>query len=1218
MAKKTPKWTPEQEKAIHHINGGAIVTAGAGSGKTAVLTKRVIERICNSKNPVDPSKIAVVTFTEKAAGELKSRLSQMMKAEIAERPAESAFLRSQNIKLKSAKISTISSFCFSLLRENIELTDLSAGFTVLDETKVQLMKYTICEAMLEEFYSCCTKAEKEILLTVFLDKNDRRLINFIITLYNKMTNLVAPEEWMSECETHRNTINAANVAAIKAARCYENLTNAVKELHNGINEADIGEKNSAATVKQAVIDNCEEFISYIENYADSIHLNDDKASGQIYVQSLPCKTACPTSNPIHPLREKLINSFKEYIDAAYRNSSFLPLEEAVFPAKELLFSLVKKFGERYESEKLAMNAVDFSDAERGVYNMLKNHPEAREKIGLSLIIVDEFQDSNRLQYEIFKELSDNLDNLYFVGDIKQSIYSFRGAQPEVFDRISHDSEHYASLPLNANFRSTDDVIDGINAIFDGIMTKQLGGVDYQKEGRLEYGRKTGRSDNISEVIFIDKDSAGGDEENAEALYIAQRIREMLDSGYKIGDRPCTENDFAVIMRAPKTKIQAYLNALARYGLRVNTGVGDSFADRPEIVTMLDYLSVIDNPYNDKELVRLLMSPIFGYSAELMAKIRTGTVGFDLEQLNRVCPDAIKEHAAYYRKKPLYSCLLSAVTGCEINEKYNKELYDISKEHPEYFDKYEKNICKEFTDTLHRLRNAAGSCPPSRLIQTIYDTTEAANLLMLSDDAEIRSENLSLLINYAKQYESGVDVGMLSDFIKSFGDMLKKGKAPEGAKKDNGNGVKVMSIHASKGLQFPVVFVSDCGKKINLLDLIEDVLFSEEYGICLKLTDHSRMLKTPTPTHDLTVKELKEKTRSEEMRLLYVAATRAEQKLIFTGTGTAKSFASYVSDNAKLPDCSKETTLAWLMEASRLLPRLPDSDESTPNAEAADNGKKSKAPKTAKNEFSTGDVLYRLVYVSKPCGTTEEENHSDNPVAAEKTADIENRIKRRYAYSSHTKIPAKYTATELNANHISDNNQCSLYVGMPEFMNDDEKGLSGKRRGDAYHRLMEYLPFDRPLSLSQIEHFIRCCTDKFLTDKERDCIKAEDIKAFFDTEIAARMIKCGTDKIYKEHPIFHRLDTARLSAEDLGITPDEDFSGAAPYIQGIADMFFIENDHIVLVDYKSDGFTDEEQYRNEYSFQLHLYKDALQVAFGMDVTEMYIYSFKLKKMIPIFE
>ncbi len=1182
-------WTPEQQAAINHKNGGAIVTAGAGSGKTAVLTSRVIKLICDKENPIDPSKIAVVTFTEKAAAELKSRLSRQMKRAIAENPSDNAFLRSQNVKLKSARISTISSFCFSILRENAEYSRLAPGFTVIDETKATLMKHTVCETILEEFYAKADENEKKLLLDCFVGKNDETLANTIISFYDNMCNLVSPDNWINECSEHRK---------LKTAQ--DDIRNRAQMLHNSLNEASFTLEDAMDSLEltPSFIESTEDYISFMQASADELKDSNYCLTGNAKAFKAPRKANC-NNKEIHILRENLAKTYESFIESCANLQEFKTMEIACLPAKQLILSLIIKFRERYENEKLALNAADFSDAERGVYEMLINHPDISNKIGLSLIIVDEFQDSNALQYEIFRRLSDNRNNLYFVGDIKQSIYSFRGAQPEVFDRISHDKENYTSLPLNENFRSTRDVIDGINSIFDNIMTPELGGVDYAKESRLVCGTKTEcTEENITEVVIVNH-SDEMKAAKAEAKYIAQRIRHMIDSGYTVKGRACTQSDFAIILRAPREKTEIYVDALESCNLRANTNIGEPFCERPEIALMIDYLKVIDSPYDDQSLARLLMSPVFGYSAEKMARLRTGTIGFDLQKISEICPEALKAYSEHNRRQPLYACINAAAKGYELSEKYNKELCGLYNEHPQYFGSMKCRECEEFTDTLYRLRSVMNSSCISKLIRCIYDTTETANLLMLADDAEIRNENLDLLISYAKQYEYSQGIGMLSDFLENLSTMEENGSL-KSATRENDDGVNYMSIHASKGLQFPIVFVADCGKTFNAQDYSKDVLFSEEYGICLKYKNKEKMCKLPTPIYNHAAKKIKDKMRSEEMRLLYVAATRAEQKLIFTGKAGKSAFDDYYSTQSTYVDCSKQSAMSWILEASKALSKCFREE--------------------VYDSFKAGSVLYKSVIISDS-----EDTITADKAIAEATADseavrrISENIRRSYEYCVHTKIAAKYTATQLTANRriiSGSSEQCDLYVAMPDFMSEDEKGLSGKHKGDAYHKLMEHIPFDRSLSLDEIKSYIRNDTSDFLNDKERKCIKPEDIKAFFDCDVSKRCVACGRENIYKEHPIFHKLDVSKLSAKELGLSENEQFDDASPYIQGIADMFFIENGEIVLVDYKSDSFSDEEKLSDNYSFQLNLYKDALETAFGTRVKEMYIYSFRLRKMIPV--
>ncbi|MBR4305406.1 MAG: PD-(D/E)XK nuclease family protein, partial [Ruminiclostridium sp.] len=476
---------------------------------------------------------------------------------------------------------------------------------------------------------------------------------------------------------------------------------------------------------------------------------------------------------------------------------------------------------------------------------------------------------------------------------------------------------------------------------------------------------------------------------------------------------------------------------------------------------------------------------------------------------------------------------------------------------------------------------------------------AADLLTVGENAATRRANLDTLLTLAADYGRYACDGILSDFLSYIKDSDRQGCRPEFTANTASKGVQIMSIHASKGLEFPIVFVCDCAKTFNKDDMSKPVLTSDKYGACVCDVNKALMAKIPSFAYKETAAEIDRNLRSEEMRLLYVAATRAKHKLIFTAKQQKRS--SSCAECA-LPDkqsasalIAKNSYFSWL-----LVPYAND-----------------KSLVTGTNEIVVGSIRYRAVYALDDELYCEELTAAESELTDTATQDtasqIAKQITEQYAYKTYTEIAAKYTATNLAALKRRDNGErCELYVARPAFIRDtDSKKLSGKRKGDAYHKLMEHIPFDKPLSETEVKDYILNCTYDFLSDAERECIIPSDISRFFNNDIAKRML--SSERIYREFPIFHRLSDSILS-QVIDNYQQTESDGA--YVQGIADMFFIENDGIVLIDYKTDSFSDEEKLTEDYSFQLKVYAEALCKAFSMPVKEMYIYSFKRGSMVKI--
>lgn len=1167
-----PKWTEEQLSAIEHSDGGAIVSASAGSGKTAVLTERAVRLI--SSGEADPSRMAIVTFTEKAAAELRARLNRSMRELIAAQPENAKFLRTQTAKLQSAKISTISSFCLGLLREYAHLTDLSANFTLIEEIRAELLQKSVLDAVLEEFYSSADKEDTDLVSEYFIGKSDYELERQITDIYRSCVNMPDYEDWLDSLMTDEyikdlsmHAQNALKTLAQDALDSYK--------LFRTEASLESGQQKYIENLDKSVAAALELIISRPDANSREIDALIDCAPGR----------AAPTGNKyIKELREIFK---KQYTDVFALVKQLKDTETDVkrfLPVQKILAKLTKEFDRRYREEKRAQNVADFSDGEQGVYRLLKEHPEVAQQAAFSYIIVDEFQDSNEIQYEIFRRLSDNEKNLYFVGDLKQSIYNFRGAQPEVFASVAKNDK-YTLLPLNTNFRSNSSVIEGINAIFDRLMTEKLGGADYKKDSRLVCGRDQETSDeNITELVTV---MSNGDEDtNPDAEYIADRIKNMLDSGVLINGRPCRPEDFAVLMRSPRSRGTKYIEAFNARGLSASTVNNEKFSERPEIELMTDFLTVLDDPYKDRELARLLMSPVFGFDAEMMAMLRTGTLAVrDIDGLRESCGEELYRYSDEFTRKRLFSCITYAADKgfCPNGEKY-PALAAAAKNGDFGISDKANDKCAEFLSEIYRLRSFMAGSSAEALIQKIYDSTQVKNLLMLYNDPSVCAENLRELIHIAK--ENSDRGGSLSDLLKYISDS----DINVSAGNETNKGIRIMSIHGAKGLQFPVCFVSDCSKMFNAEDVKKNLIISKTFGLAGKITDKKNMIRRPSPAYRLAKKELTDRQLSEEMRLLYVAATRAEEKLIFVGSFVTRG----------------DSYMKWLLNAGR--DGTEDLDKGSLCTVMCFGGKVKyscvEKPHRPQEQAETPDV--------------EQQDISEDTAAAERIADD---LKYKYPYSALSKLPAKYTATELVQNRRvtkGSTEYCELYISRPNFTEKTGR-LTGKQRGDAYHKAMQYLPADRILLGKELTDELDKLTG-VLTEKERECIDPADIEKFYLTPQADRMIKSGN--IYREQPIFHKLDVSKLTAGELGVSEEERLScenlGAEPYVQGIADLFFIEDGKIILIDYKSDSFSDEDKLILDYGFQLQLYAEALEQMYGMPVTEKYIFSFKLGRMISVEE
>lgn len=1110
------KWTAEQERAITFTGGGAIVSAAAGSGKTAVLIERVMRLILNEENPVNADEIVISTFTQKAAAELKARLSRALTGALNENP-HSVFLREQLLRLNDASISTISSFCLGIIKKNSTMLNMSPDFTILDEADSKLIFSASLEKVMEDFCEKGKAEERELLFDWYGGEDDSGITELIAIIYNFSRNLVYPERFYKKWLT-----------------AYKNPEKFPKRI--------ITEYFNSNIIRPAA-----ELLELVwEFYQNSVDTPAEKFAAElltlakmlegITVTNISEKIADASKESIPPVPRKnakadfdnsVCKEYKEIFSECWENilyrghlfSRHAKDMETCYPVLRILVTLVKALGKEYSERKAKINKLDFSDIEIMTLRLLRDENgepsaaarEIAEKT--SEIIVDEFQDSNDIQYEIFRLISKNKKNLYFVGDIKQSIYRFRGANPLVFQKLTKDPD-FTVINLNCNFRSNDKVISAVNAIFTGTMTEALGDVDYDKKCALVQGNLGYESgeEHKAELITI----MGEDMEQArekEAQYIADRILDMIESGFQVtdktGKRPCRYGDFAVLMGKYSANIHIYKKAFDRLGIPYEAKEESGYTDFSEVKAALSLLKVIDNPYKDKELAEVMMRPPYMYTADEMAAIKL---------------------SGGEKHKNLYSGLLKEAEGDE--------------------------KCAAFLSELKALRDFAGENTVESLVRKIYDESSFTAAIQASPDGRKRDENLKLLIHYSSVFSESRS-GSLYDFIR-FMENIDRNEVKLARPQEESAGdhrIRIMTIHGSKGLEFPICFVANLSNVYVNRDN-SNLCCDPVRGIGMRISDRENMLKIDTLTYDLASEENKRLEKSEEMRLLYVAATRAREKLIFTAPRA-------------VTDRNEDMHYKWVMKCARK------------NSDIIDR---------SRIEDYTAEKRKKL------------SRKADKKTVLEPFSS--------YSHLPFTLIPAKVTATQIGVKSVDDfsknSDKISRYLRLPSFLKEKTKGkLSGKKKGDAYHKAMELLDFSG--DTAQLDDLL---LKGKLTEVERISIDDGEIEAFLKSDLCRRAVESGD--IRREFPIFCEYDPRLWGDFGTEWTEGEE----RPFIQGIADMFFIENGEIVLVDYKTNVNTTPEEFIEEYKGQLYIYKKALEEMTGMRVKECILYSFTLGMSISV--
>ncbi len=1164
------KWTTDQKKAIDARKGTLLVSAAAGSGKTAVLVERVIQRICDSENPCDVENLLIVTFTNAAAAQMKEKIHAAIGKKIAENPDDKR-LRRQQLMLPCASICTIDSFCIGLVRENFHALGISPDFALLDEGKLSVLRSQAVNTVIDNMH----KEHSESFLTlselISDKKDDSKLVDAILKLYNLSMAYPFPEKWLdSLAEAFENP-----AAAEESVWGRTIITHADRLIRTCISDAE----------------HCIEALAYepeLEAKYRPTFEADKQLAEQLLEQLYSCSWDEKTENfqkikwvtmgraPSgyeSPLKEQCQNTRKAYkARAASLAKLFCITEEEHNADSELLSPViaelvgaVKKFSEEFSRLKEQENGADFSDTLHLALRLLVE-PEgdsyARTPLALGLsenyseILVDEYQDVNKAQDMIFSALSKNENNLFMVGDVKQSIYRFRQAMPEIFlarrdgmDEYDTEKEnHPAKVTLGKNFRSRSGVTEIVNFIFSSLMSRDAGGLDYDKNEFLEAAAdypKIGVAD--TEVCLIEAEKE--DFLTAQAKYVADYIEKSIAEGMKFTEkgslREARYGDFCILLRSVKKCAREFIEELAARGIPYSCETGGGFLEAPEIMFMISLLKIIDNPVDDIPLTTVLLSPVFGFTPDDLALMRAAN-----------------------RKGSFYQCLVRyAENG---NEK-----------------------SAAFLGRIKAMRRIAATVSAGELVRRLIEETGYGAIVHAMKDSAKRRANLNYLIDLANKYESTGKKGV-SGFIRYIDSIVKSGGDIAGdVKADEGNSVKIMTIHKSKGLEFPVCFIGACEKKYSDLSLKEDLMIAPDSGIGIKTVAGSA--KYDTLARIAAKLEIKKAEHSEELRVLYVALTRPKEKLIILSSSPDWKKELYkIAANIRKEQLIDPFTVINFTNYSECilssLIRHPDA-HSLRNA----SGISASVALPCDTRLKT-----RIIPASK-----EETEAKPTPELPQPDEDTVNEINRRlsyaYPYSHLDGIIAKRIASKLDSGEIGGEYFASR---KPAFASKDR--LTPAQRGTATHRFMQYAGYEKAGGdvAGELERLVE---QGMLTRAEADVVDKKAVAEFFESRLAKRML--AAEKVYKEYAF-----TAAIPLEEM--EPDIKSDGEVIIIEGVADCAFVENGELVIIDFKTDRVQSGAELAEKYKEQLGVYRRCLAEVIGLPVKQTLIYSFKLGETVEI--
>ena len=1123
--------TPDQKNAVFTRSSSVLVSAAAGSGKTRVLTERLMAYITDIEDPKDIGSFLIITYTRAAAAELRSRILEELSNRSAEEP-ENRRLRRQSTLCYRAQIGTIHSFCTSILREYCYKIDLTPDFRVGDEDKCAELKGKALEKVLENAYEHIDENQDFAALveSVGAGRDDSRLASTVLELHEKIQCHPYPEKWAAE--------QLSSLAVTDITDVSQTLWG--KELIGNAKNTALYWSNRMDKVIYDLHQNQDENVPIISAYGESLCETADAIRSFIRALDLgwdsarnalpiPFTRLKPLKNYEFEDRKKTVAAAREACKKAmedlytvFDSSSKKLLSELAFtaPAMSALIKLTLDFGSVYSSEKSRYNLLDFSDLEHLSVSLLCNE-ETGEPTDTAVeiskryceIMVDEYQDVNAVQDLIFRSVSRGGNNIFMVGDVKQSIYRFRLADPSIFIKkyLSYSDLNKAAdsepkrILLQNNFRSDTRILGACNHVFTNTMSEALGDISYDENAALFPPENPGlpRGKVLLSILEVPQAEDGEerpDKISLEAQTVAEDIKLLVTSGETILEngieRPVKYGDIAILLRSPGTAGSAFRNALIAKGIPVLAEQGGSFFSSQEILVVTSILSVIDNPHRDIPLTAALSSSVFGFTPDELSYIRS-----------------------IDKTSDFYTALSKAAVD---NEKFSN-----------------------FIDTLSELRSLSYDIGVYELLCLIYDRFEIPALCAAMDGAEARSLNLSLLLDYALKFEENGYRGLYG-FIKQLKRMQERGEEPTAASSVSGNAVTIMSIHKSKGLEFPVVFLANTSKKFNTMDLRSPVLIHPELGLGCKITDTKRGIEYPSLARRAIVTRLNSEMLSEEMRVLYVAMTRAKERLYISCTSNdPQALVSKISDNLSSPMSSEilkssQSMAHWLISAALI-----------ENGGLIDFIVRDQAC-----DFETNNVHNAV----NPCHRFE--------IDDTKLLELKRNLSFRYPFEGSIKLPTKLTATSLPGEDIDREavsivKEPSKLFRLPKFQGEDLP-LTGAERGIATHIVMQFIDFSRTETLSDIEHEVVRIRDLGqLTERLFKAVDKNSILNFFSSETGKR-IK-SADRVYREF----RFST---------LCPAEDFfensKGEDILLQGVVDCCIEERGELTIIDYKTDYVTED--------------------------------------------
>ena len=1270
------KFTPEQQRVIELHNSNILVSAAAGSGKTAVLVERIIRMICDGEHPADIDRLLIVTFTNAAAAEMRERIAAGITARLETDPGNE-HIQKQSALLHNAQITTIDSFSLFLIRNHFNEIGLDPDFRVADEGEIKLLQQEVLAQLLEDAYAgqFVPEAPEQFHACVeYFCPGGRESVleQHILNLSRYAGSFPWPAEWLEE---RKNDYAAGDMEALVHSDYGQYLTERVNRTVEGCLEK-LREVKRLCELPDGPYmygELTEAEIEQLERLTSCKDLEEQAAKvPAVTFARLPSKKDDSVDPAKRELAKAIRNSVKDTLSDLSESYFKTPLELAVEQGKacreplRMLLDLVLEFDRRLLAAKQERHLIDFSDMEHYALQILLKREKVEEtgSIGTDRaktkyrivpsdvameyrqyfqeILIDEYQDSNLVQEYLLSAISGEAEghyNRFMVGDVKQSIYKFRLARPELFLEkydIYQETGDLCRIDLAKNFRSRIQVVDAVNDVFSRIMSREIGGIAYDDKAALYPGAVYPAQEDPaygSELLLIRKPEKGEREESGigeqhaegagvlvdydnvrqlEALAITARIKQLKGS-LKVMEkstgelRPVRYSDMVILLRTTSGWDEEFKKILEQQGIPVYITSKTGYFGALEVQELLQFLRVLDNPRQDIPLFGVMQSVFGGFTQEEIAQIRSGGEGHSRKRMTLY--EALKEVAQ---------------SGRTVEEGEEISAGESAGEEAELSQKADT-----FLQRIGHYRDLTPFTSIRDLLQRILDDYDYLNYVTALPAGSKRRANVEMLLTKASAFEKTSYFGLFH-FIR-YMEQLEKYDVDYGEADtldENADVVRIMSIHKSKGLEFPVVFVSGLSKRFNMQDANQSLIVDMDLGVAVDYVDSVRRIKNKTLRRAVLSAKMKEDNLAEELRVLYVALTRAREKLILTAV------LDKADEKWELAQMTGQERLTYLdfCEAGSymdfLLPILPQTGIAVKTLRTED-----LAVEELREQLRMGDRREQLRLIA--CGET---TLTGDPEENErKLMYLRERFAYQYPHPGLQKLYTKTTVSELKIAAMAEKDEAAFHTFeekevvpyIPGFRREQEK-VSGAVRGNAFHRTMELLDFmyvfvesglfekcpgdyetyrkrlDAERLKNRLEEFLQRETISLrLTEEYAKAVSLPKILNFLEQELAYRMWRAQEQGLlYREQPFVLGIDAKRLDPD----LPE----GEKVLIQGIIDVFFIEDGEIVLLDYKTDVIDSLEALWNRYNVQIQYYEEALTKLMQMPVKERILYSFYLEK------